>query len=273
MRIVLTIVAGILLTGAAFCQIADFDNTPYSPGFYVQGYPVYSSASNAYNSDGDSYDIGDTRSQMGFAARPAYYGMLGQNRWMVSAVLPFASVDPGLGDSEAGISDIQLSAAYWLIDQHKEGMYLSAWLWADLPTGDDEKYLGTGQMDIRPGLAFAKESQQWRAQASMYYNIRMENSDTNFKPGNEFWANADFGYWVNPQLMPGLEFQTGFGQDATINDVDSPDSGEQWFRVGPYAEYQINPQFGLKLAGLYNAIGKNTDQSLDIQARLTYSIK
>ncbi len=270
MRIVLTVMVGLMLTASAFGEFADFDNVPYSPGFYLQAYPGFSTASKAYNSDGDSYDYSESWSQMGFAARPSYYGMFGENRWMVSAFLPFVSDNQPNVDSEAGIGDIQLSAAYWLIDNHKEGMYLSAWLWADLPTGDDEKSLGTGQLNIRPGVAFAKETEQWRGQASVYYNLRMENSDYNYKPGSEVWANADWGYWVSPQVMPGIEMQTGFGQDATWNDLDVSDSGTQWFRVGPYAEYQVNPQIGLKLSGLYNVMGKNSAQSFNLGARLTW---
>lgn len=270
MRIVLTIIVSLMLTASAFCEFADFDNVPYSPGFYLQAYPGFSTADKAYDSDGDSQDYSESWSQVGFTARPTYYGIMGENRWMVSAFLPFVSDNQPGGDSESGIGDIQFAAAYWLIDNHKEGMYLSAWLWADLPTGDDEKSLGTGQVDIRPGIAFAKETHQWRGQASVYYNIRMENSDTDHKPGNEFWANADWGYWVSPQVMPGVEFQTGFGQDSKFNDVEDTDSGEQWFRVGPFAEYQVNPQIGLKVAALYNVQGKNSPQAIDIQGRLTW---
>ncbi len=270
MRILLTIAVSLILTAGAYGQFNDFDNVPYSEGFYLQAYPGFSTASKAFNQDGDSYDYSESWSRVGFAARPAYYGMVGENRWMVSAFLPFVSNNPPAGDSEAGVGDVQLSAAYWLIDQHKDGMYLSFWVWADVPTGDDEKFLGNGQMNIRPGVAFAKESQQWRGQASIYYNLRMKNSDTEVKPGDEIWANANFGYWVSPQAMPGLELQTGFGQDGSWNDIDIPESGQQWFRVGPYVEYQVNPQIGLKVSGLYNVMGKNNPQSIDIGARLTW---
>jgi len=270
MKTVLTIAASLILVSAAFGQIADFDNVPNSPGFYLQAYPSYSTASGAYNSNGDAVDYAESWNTIQFAARPTYYGMLGEKRYMVSAVVPFLSdTQPG-ADAESGIGDMQLSAAYWLIDEHKTGTYLSVWLWSDVPTGDDTKGLGTGQLNVRPGVAFAKEAPQYRLQASAYYNLRMKNSDNEWKPGDEFWLNADAGYEANPQMMPGLEIQFGMGQDSKLNDVTWPDSKAQWLGVGPYFEYQFKPQVGFKLGGLYNVMGKNTAQSLDIQARVTY---
>jgi hypothetical protein len=270
MRIALTIVATLLLIGVVSAQVTDYDNVPFAPGFYAQAYPTYTSASKFYNSDGDATDYSESWSKMQFCARPTYYGMFNENHWMVSAVIPLVSDNqPGL-DAETGIGDVQLSAAYWVIDEHKTGTYLSVWLWSDIPTGDDEKALGTGQMNIRPGVAFAKEAPQFRVQASAYYNLRMKNSDTEAKPGDELWANASFGYNVNPQFTPGIELQSGWGQDGKLNDVKIADSKAQWFGIGPYFEYQVNPQVGLKLAGLYNAIGTNTPQSIDVQARVTW---
>lgn len=270
MKTVLTIAASLILVSAAFAQVADYDNVPYSPGFYLQAYPSYTSASKAYNADGDAEDYAETWSSIQFAARPAYYGMLNQNRWMVSAVLPFVSDNPPVGESQSGIGDAQLSAAYWVVDQHKTGTYLSVWLWTDVPTGDDENGLGTGQLNVRPGVAFAKEAPQYRVQASLYYNLRMKNSDTEVKPGDEIWANANFGYSANPQFMPGLEIQSGYGQDSKFSDATLTDTKVQWLGVGPYFEYQLKPQVGFKLAGLYNVMGKNTPQAIDIQARVTY---
>ena len=273
MKTVLTILASLMLVSTAFAQWGDFDNTPYAPGFYVQAYPSFSTASSVYDSEGESWDYVDSWTSFAFAARPSYYGMMNENRWMVSAVLPVVSYSPPVGESETGISDIQLSAAYWIIDEHQTGTYLSAWLWTDIPTGDDAKGLGTGQLNLRPGIAFTKEAPQYRLQASAYYNLRLENSDLNWKPGDELWANVGFGYAVNPQFMPGLEIQTGWGQDSKFNDVTWPDSKTQWLRLGPYFEYQLNPQLGFQLGGLYNVMGKNSQASLDIQGRVTWSIQ
>ncbi|MCP4584105.1 MAG: transporter [candidate division Zixibacteria bacterium] len=277
MKVLLTILIGALLVGTAMAEYVDFDNVPYSPGFYLQGYPAYSTASKAYDSNGDAQEYsGDSWSAMGFGLRPAYYGMMGENRWMVSAWVPFNSVSPSVGDSEAGIGDIQMSAAYWLIDDHKQGTYFSFWFWADLPVGDDTKGLGTGQANLRPGVAWAMDKPQYRVQASVYYNLRMKytesimSTDVDVKYGNELWANFNWGYYASPTFTPGVEVQTGWGQDGKIMNVSIPDSKSQWFRTGPYFEYQVQPNFGLKVAGLYNVMGKNSNQSFDIQARATW---
>jgi len=272
MKILTTILIGALLVGTAFAEVHDFDNVPYAPGFYIQGYPAYATASKWYNSEGDAAEMfaGESWSAFGLSVRPAYYGMMNDKHWMFSACLPYNSYTPPIGDSQSGIGDVQLSAAYWLLDNHKTGSYFSFWLWADMPTGDDEKGLGTGQMNIRPGLAYAMDKFPYRVQASAYYNLRFKNSDTEEKPGDEIWANFSFGYGVNETFLPGLEVQTGWGQDYKVNDVTVSDSKENWFRVGPYVEYQVNPNFGFKIAGMYNMMGKNTTQDMDIAARATW---
>jgi hypothetical protein len=265
-----------MLVGTAMAEYVDFDNVPYSPGFYLQGYPTFATASKFYDSNGDAQDYSDSWSAFGFGLRPTYYGMMNQNRWMVSAMLPFNSISPGAGDTQSGIGDIQLSAAYWIVDNHQEGMYFSFWLWADLPVGDETKGLGTGQANLRPGIAWAMEQPQYRMQASVYYNLRLKYTETvmdvdvDMKYGDEIWANANFGYYANPNFTPGLELQTGWGQDWKVMDIAIPDSKTQWFRVGPYFEYQVQPNFGLKLGGFYNVMGKNSQQSIDVQARATW---
>ena len=269
MKVLMTAFFALLLMGTVFAEINDFNNVPYSPGFYLQGYPAYSTASNAYDSDGESQDMGDTWSNIRMSLRPTYWGEMNDKRWQVSANLPFNSYSYG-SSSEAGIGDLSLSAAYWFIDDHKKGSYFSVWFWADIPVGDDAKGLGTGQMNIRPGVAWATEKVPYQIQASFYYNLRMENSDSDVQPGGEIWANASFGYVVNEQMMPGLEIETGWGQDTKFSGVSIPDTKSQWFRVGPSLDYQVNPTTSFKFKVLYMAMGKNTSQSIDIGARVTW---
>jgi len=266
MKILLTISCVILLVGSAF---AIDSYVPYEPGVYLQGYPTYMTASNWYDSDGESADMGGTWSLLRFGFEPTYFGMMGDKRWQASASIPFMSYSPSLGDSKSGLGDLQLSAAYWVIDDHKKGTYLSVWFWADLPTGGDG--LSNDQMNLRPGLAWAMEKAPYQFEVSAWYNLRMENSDTNYKPGNEIWANMTFGYHANEQMTPGLEIQTGWGSDDTYSDVTWPDSKTQWFKVGPSLEYNINPKAAFKVEGLYTVMGKNTTQSIDIGARITWA--
>jgi hypothetical protein len=172
---------------------------------------------------------------------------------------------------------MNLYGAYWVIDDHKKGNYFSVWFWADIPVGDDAKGLGTGQMNLRPGVAWATEKFPYLIQASAYYNLRMKSTytiplvgDIDVKPGDEIWANASFYYGVNEQMEPGLELQTGWGSDSKVESVTAPDTKAQWFKVGPTFSYNINPNASFKLTGLYNVMGKNTPQSIDIGARITW---
>lgn len=271
MKAVLTIMFALVLAGSVMASINDFDCTPYSPGFYLQGYPMFSTASKLYDNNGDTWDMGDSWNMYGVGLRPTYYGMLNERRWAVSAFVPVISNSPAGGNAESGIGDVTLSATYWVLDDHQKGNYFSVWFWTDLPVGDDEKGLGTGQANFRPGIAYAMDRLPWNLQASAYYNMRFENSSIDTKPGNEFWANANFGYGVNPQFTPGLELQTGFGQDWKYADVTQTDTKNQWVKLGPSFTYQINPNVGLKFLGTYNVVGKMTPQSFDLWGRITWS--
>jgi len=85
MKILTTILIGAFLIGTAFAEVHDFDNVPYAPGFYMQGYPAYSTASKWYDSEGDAAEIlaGESWSAFGLSIRPAYYGMMNDKHWNV----------------------------------------------------------------------------------------------------------------------------------------------------------------------------------------------
>ena len=268
---ILTIAIGFALVSLAVADVADFENMPWNPGFYIQGYPAYMTASKAFDADGESQDLANNVTGFSLALRPTYYGLMNNHRWAISACVPYQSVDLGTGDTEAGIGDVQASLSYWLLDNYNKYHYLSVWVWADIPTGDDEKGLGTGQMNIRPGLAYCWDKFPLQMQTSAYYNLRLENSDTNMKPGSEIMFNWSFGYSFQPSLMASAEIESGFGQDSKFNDETVTDSKQTWFKVGPGVQYQISPNLGFKVKGLYNAFGKNTPQSLDFWARFNWS--
>jgi hypothetical protein len=268
---ILTVVISLALAGFAFAEIADFENVPWTPGFYMQGYPIYTTATKTYNYNGDSQDLTNNGKGLSFALRPSYFGMMNNHRWSVSAAVPYMSIDQGTGETQSGIGDVQASITYWPLDNYKKYHYLSAWVWADIPTGDDNKGLGTGQLNIRPGLAYCWDKYPVQMQASALYNIRLENSDTKEKPGNEFWVNWALGYSFQPSLMASAEIESGFGQDSKLNSTTQPDTKQSWFKVGPAVQYQLSPTVGLKVKGMYNAFGKNTPQSVDVWARMNWS--
>jgi hypothetical protein len=262
----------LLVAGAAFAQVSDFECLPHAPGFYVQGYPSYSSASKVYDAQGTSQDLGATLSGYGFALRPAYTGSLNNHRWNVTAVLPYQSWSMGAGTSQSGIGDMQLSAAYWLWDNHGKGHNLSVWFWTDVPTGDDAKGLGTGQMNLRPGLAYCWDKYPYQIQTSAFYNLRLENSTTKTTPGSELWANWSLGYSFQPNFMVSAELESGWGMtDTKVNAVATPDTKANWFKVGPSAQYQLMPNLGFKVKGLYNAFGQNTAKTIDLAARFEWT--
>jgi hypothetical protein len=269
--IFVTMSAILLFAAVAFAEVGDFECMPHTPGFYLQGYPTFTTASKTYDADGESQDLTNNWTGFGFSLRPAYCGMLNNHRWNITAVLPYQSIDPGLGKTQSGVGDMQFSATYWLWDSYNKWHNFSIWFWTDVPTGDEDKGLGTGQMNIRPGLAYCWDKYPYQMQTSAFYNLRMENSDTKIKPGDEIWFNWAFGYSFQPNLMASAEIETGWGQDEKLNSTSVPDSKQTWFKVGPSVQYQLMPNLGFKVKGLYNAFGANSGQTLDVWARFEWT--
>ena len=75
-----TLLLGLLCAGFVFADVADFDNEPYSAGIYIQGYPMFSTASNYYDANGDKQSFTDSWNAYGFMLRPTYYGRMGERR-------------------------------------------------------------------------------------------------------------------------------------------------------------------------------------------------
>lgn len=77
------------------------------------------------------------------------YGIL--DRWSVSVSPGFLSWDQDGMDSESGISDTDLFSTYRFADEADAGLDLAIMGGASLPTGDDDKGLGNG--DVEPKLS------------------------------------------------------------------------------------------------------------------------
>ena len=79
------------------------------------------------------------------------YGIL--NNWSASIAPGIAHGSVDGGDSETGISDTDLQTEFRILDEAQAGLDLAVVGRMWLPTGDEDKGLGTGSLE--PGLALA----------------------------------------------------------------------------------------------------------------------
>ena len=67
----------------------------------------------------------------------------------------------------------------------------------DIPFGNYDKNepvnMGTNQWNIRPSIVYGGLYGHYNIDTSLYCNIRFEDEDTNFKPGDEFWYEYGCG--------------------------------------------------------------------------------
>lgn len=105
-------------------------------------------------------------------------------------------------DSQSGLGDIALSLGYIV---QFEGAYVPQtriYVEGQVPTGDDDKGLGTGTYAIKGGVELFK----WVGHLTMFgngaYTYQEEDSDFGLK---SYWSyEAGLGYWVTDRLRPGF---------------------------------------------------------------------
>lgn len=84
----------------------------------------------------------------------ARYGVA--DNWAVLLNPTFVSYDVDGGDSESGIGDTEIGTIYRFLDETKDSVDLAAGVFVSLPTGDDDKSLGSGSVEPGLGIALAK---------------------------------------------------------------------------------------------------------------------
>ena len=98
----------------------------------------------------EAWEDGDTL----FGQLQVGYGI--SDRWAAYVAPSFVSWDVDDGDSESGLGDTGLGTVYRFLDEADSGFDLALHGAVGLPTGDDDKYLGTGSVEPELNLLVSK---------------------------------------------------------------------------------------------------------------------
>jgi len=79
--------------------------------------------------------------------------------------------------SESGVGDTSLDLSYRFLDETETLPEMSVHGGIKIPTADEDKGLGTGEMDYRFGVELVKELGGWSAELGMDYNILGDPDD------------------------------------------------------------------------------------------------
>lgn len=128
-------------------------------------------------------------------------------------------------ESESGLGDITLEARCALLREEGQTPSVLALLHAKLPTGDEEKGLGTGEFDWGGGIGIGRKFGNWSAYAEALY-IKPGTSDR-YDPDAYWDWLAALTYRTAGLLFPGVSLSGG---TAPFDDADDP--LEVKFRLG-----------------------------------------
>ncbi len=183
------------------------------------------------------------------------YKILGAD-WAMHAFLPLASmeVDATMGkDDKAGLGDIIVDP--FILGWHTKNFHVTAGLDIYLPVGNydegDLANIGRNYWTFEPVLALTYLSDNgFELSSKFLYDFNLENTDTDYKSGQEFHFDYTAGYHFGKNLTAGLG---GYYYYQTTNDeLDGEKVGTDGFKgrvvaLGPQATYSYkNMSFTLK---------------------------
>ena len=107
-----------------------------------------------------------------------------------------------VNESQSGLGDMTLSLGYILIFEGKASPQVRAYAEGQLPTGDEDKGLGTGGYGVEAGLELFKWAGSFSLLGKGGYTWQEDRSDLGLK---NYWSyEVGLGYALTDRLRPGL---------------------------------------------------------------------
>jgi hypothetical protein len=234
----------------------DRGGLPLTPGsLHVNGGFFYANIlDKAFDPNGDSVDANEDFYAIGI---PIDLGYAIDKQWEVDLTFQLIKMNRGAA-SEFGIGDMWFKAR-WLRETGMD-FYFGPRIAVKIPVGDDTKGLGDGQVDIDIGAVGAKYGQtHFRLNGQLGFRYRLENGDTNVKPGVLIYSFMEPGLGVGRANKFSFYFPLAFEYHA---DGNVANSGGYGFAFGIKPAYALDQNNTLNLTFLYPVFGKNADQEI-----------
>ena len=150
----------------------------------------------------------------------------------VIAEIPYTTIDPTFDDKERGIGDLSLGLQLFAYENAFGYPYIIPHLFVDLPTGDEDKLLGAGEVVVTPGISFGTVVDDvWNWVLDVRYRIQGDAE-------NQFQVGASLLYEVSDEfgLLAESRYEDSGGtysEDSSILVIGglAYDVGEQWLVV------------------------------------------
>ena len=161
-------------------------------------------------------------------------------------------------ESQTGLGDISLTTGYNLIQESPGTVLVRPLLYVKLPTGDEDKGLGTGGVDVGGGLALSKWLGDWMTYGELLY-IAPENSDN--LDLQEYWSYTfTLGYAATDRLRPEVSL---VGSTNAFKGADDVQSLELALNFWPAARFRVQGYVTFGLTDASSDFGTGASIAID----------
>jgi hypothetical protein len=138
-------------------------------------------------------------------------------QYVYTGVSPTVAGGGTIGTSESGLGDITLTGGYALIQDSNTTPLLRPTFYVKFPTADETKGLGTGKLDIAPGLAVSKWLGKWQPFVESRYIFQGASEESGAQ--DYFTAETGIGYSWNERFYTSAYSRFG---SVTFDGMDAP---------------------------------------------------
>lgn len=196
--------------------------------------------------------------------------------WRVKATLPYISIegpggvtggpdgpiiigpgDPDAVSSQSGMGDVVLQASYLFAPSSSDAPYLEITGKVKLPTADENKGLGTGQIDYFIQADIFQTIGNLTPFGTIGYRIAGDLAG--FDLNNTAYASAGLGYKFSPKLSGGVVID--YRQKSS-------DFSAERLEVVPYAVIKSGGNWSLNVYGVIGLADGSPDSGIGLQISL-----
>ena len=161
-------------------------------------------------------------------------------------------------ESQMGLGDVSLTTGYNLIPESDRTVLVRPLVYVKFPTGDEDKGLGTGELDLGGGLAVSKWLGDWFPYAELLY---ISPGDSGSLELQDYWSyTVSLGYAATDRLRPEVSL---VGATSAFEGADDVQSLELALNYWPAARFRLQGYLSFGLTDASSDFGTGASISID----------
>lgn len=162
-------------------------------------------------------------------------------------------------ESQTGLGDVNLTVGYNLVAEDSRTPQVRPLAYIKLPTGDADKALGTGALELGPGVGLTKNfGGGWITYAELFYIVSGDSDQ--FDTQNYWNYTLSLAYDLTDKFRPGIALKGG---TAAFEDTDDTRTLEFNLKYWPARRIRVEAYFSLGLTDASSDYGTGASVFID----------